>query len=74
MLCISNLSQVVFVEQNQKNQALYDLLFANPPTRTMIFVNTKHTADQVDDYLFNRGLPTTSIHSQRTQREREDAM
>jgi hypothetical protein len=28
----------------------------------------------VDDYLYNKGLPVTSIHSDRTQREREDAL
>jgi ATP-dependent RNA helicase DDX3X len=28
----------------------------------------------VDDYLYNAGLPSTSIHGDRTQREREDAM
>jgi ATP-dependent RNA helicase DDX3X len=28
----------------------------------------------VDDFLYNRGLPTTSLHSDRTQREREDAL
>lgn len=40
----------------------------------MIFVNTKPGADFLDDYLYNKGLPSTSIHSDRTQREREDAM
>ena len=45
-----------------------------PPARTMIFVNNKRSADFVDDYLFNHGLPCTSIHADRTQREREDAM
>ena len=27
-----------------------------------------------DDFLYNRGLPDTSIHSDRTQRKRKDAM
>ena len=44
------------------------------PVRTIIFVNGKHAADEVDDYLYNQGFPTTSIHSDRTQREREDAL
>ena len=57
-----------------KNQALYDLLVSMPPSRTMVFVNMRKTADFVDDYLFNNGLPSTSIHSERTQREREDAL
>lgn len=28
----------------------------------------------VDDFLYNKGMPVTSIHSDRTQREREDAL
>lgn len=57
-----------------KKQALYDLLISMPPSRTLIFVKSKKTADFVDDHLFNLGLPSTSIHSDRTQREREDAL
>jgi ATP-dependent RNA helicase DDX3X len=57
-----------------KKQCLYDLLIAMPPSRTLVFVNTKQKADLIDDYLFNMGLPSTSIHSDRTQREREDAL
>lgn len=57
-----------------KKQALFDLLGSLPPTRTIIFVNNKHTADELDDYLYNLGLPCTSMHGDRTQREREAAM
>jgi ATP-dependent RNA helicase DDX3X len=45
-----------------------------PPSRTLVFVNSKNKADLIDDYLYNMGLPSTSIHSDRNQREREDAM
>ncbi|RMZ91394.1 hypothetical protein DV736_g1364, partial [Chaetothyriales sp. CBS 134916] len=65
---------VMWVESNLKQQALYDLLISMPPSRTLIFVKSKKTADFVDDFLFNMGLPSTSIHSDRTQREREDAL
>lgn len=65
---------VVWVEDDQKQQALFDLLVAMPPARTIVFVNSKRTADFVDDYLFNNGMPSTSIHSDRTQREREDSL
>lgn len=66
--------RIVWVEESQKQQALYDLLFSMPPARTMIFVNSKRQADGLDDYLYNLSLPSTSIHSDRTQREREDAL
>lgn len=66
--------EVIFVEQNSKNQAVYDLLFASKPERTLIFCNSKLGVDHLDDYLYNKQMPTTSIHSDRNQREREDAM
>lgn len=66
--------QIVYVDRHQKKQALYDLLIASPPARTLVFVKTKKTADFVDDFLFNLGLPSTSIHADRTQREREDSI
>ncbi|PTU21840.1 hypothetical protein P175DRAFT_0500719 [Aspergillus ochraceoroseus IBT 24754] len=65
---------VIYAEPNLKKQCLYDLLLAMPPSRTLIFVNSKTQADFLDDYLYNMGLPSTSIHSDRTQREREDAL
>jgi ATP-dependent RNA helicase DDX3X len=66
--------QILWVEDRDKNQTLHDVIFADSPMRTLIFVNSKAKCDMVDDYLYNKGLPTTSIHSDRTQREREDAM
>ncbi|MCJ1285908.1 hypothetical protein MMC26_005250 [Xylographa opegraphella] len=65
---------VVFVEESRKREAVFEVLMSTPPARTIIFVNGKKSADFLDDYLYNRGLPSTSIHSDRTQREREDAM
>lgn len=64
----------MYIDEHLKKQALYDLLLSMPPSRTLIFVNSKAQADLVDDYLYNMGLPSTSIHSDRTQREREDAL
>ncbi|KAN0106257.1 DEAD domain containing protein [Hyaloscypha variabilis] len=65
---------VVFVEAHAKRQALFDLLMSAPPARTIIFVNSKRAADEVDDFLFNSNIPCTSIHSDRTQKEREDSI
>ncbi|KAI5867575.1 P-loop containing nucleoside triphosphate hydrolase protein [Durotheca rogersii] len=71
----ANIKQdVIFVLPHLKNQALHDRIVSAPPGRTIIFVNNKRTADEVDDYLFQRNWPCTSMHSDRTQREREDAM
>ncbi len=65
---------IVWAEENVKRQALLDLLMTSPPARTIVFVNSKKSADFIDDFLYNNSLPSTSIHSDRTQREREDAL
>ncbi|KAF2965411.1 hypothetical protein GQX73_g8169 [Xylaria multiplex] len=65
---------IIFVDQSMKKQALLDKLYSLKPARTIIFVNSKRTADELDDFLFNKDLPCTSMHADRTQREREDAM
>ncbi|PSN69874.1 P-loop containing nucleoside triphosphate hydrolase protein [Corynespora cassiicola Philippines] len=71
----SNIKQdIIFVDESEKNQCVFDLIMNGGPQRTIVFVNSKIKCDIVDDYLYNKGLPSTSIHSDRTQREREDAM
>jgi ATP-dependent RNA helicase DDX3X len=66
--------QIIWVDDDKKKDALYDLLYSVPPARTLVFVNSKRTCEYVDDYLYHRGIPVTSIHADRTQREREDAL
>ncbi|KAH7402580.1 P-loop containing nucleoside triphosphate hydrolase protein [Pyrenochaeta sp. MPI-SDFR-AT-0127] len=66
--------QIFFVDESMKQQALFDLIFSEPPQRTLVFTNSKVKCDIVDDFLYNKGLPVTSLHSDRTQREREDAL
>ncbi|KAK5163367.1 uncharacterized protein LTR77_010740 [Saxophila tyrrhenica] len=65
---------IIWVDPQSKRDAVFDLLFEAEPTRTMIFCNSKGAVDELDDFLWNRGLPTTSIHADRNQLEREDAM
>lgn len=65
---------VVFVEPFSKKTALLDLLMSKPPARTIIFVNSKRSADEVDDFLYNNNIPCTTLHSDRTQKEREDSI
>ncbi|KAK6353315.1 hypothetical protein TWF696_005285 [Orbilia brochopaga] len=66
--------RIIYASFDKKRQAISDLLASSPAARTLIFVNSKREADSLDDYLWNMGLPTTSIHGDRTQREREDAL
>ncbi|KAF1831822.1 DEAD-domain-containing protein [Decorospora gaudefroyi] len=66
--------QIIFADDSAKQHALFDLIFSEGPQRTLVFTNSRIKCDMVDDYLYNKGLPVTSIHADRTQREREDAL
>ncbi|KAK8102780.1 ATP-dependent RNA helicase [Apiospora sp. TS-2023a] len=65
---------IIWVDHTLKKVALVDLLFSLEPGRTIIFVNNKRVADELDDFLFHKEMPVTSMHADRTQREREDSM
>ena len=41
---------------------------------TLCFVETKKGADSLDEFLYREGFPVTSIHGDRTQKEREEAL
>nr|XP_036588886.1 DEAD/DEAH box helicase [Colletotrichum truncatum]KAF6800528.1 DEAD/DEAH box helicase [Colletotrichum truncatum] len=71
----TNILQRVFeVAPFDKKSALKEHINSLAACRTIIFVNSKRTADEVDDFLFNMGFPCTSMHSDRTQLEREASM
>ncbi|KAK4521539.1 PHO85 cyclin-5 [Mucor velutinosus] len=66
--------KVMWVEEGEKRERVKQLLMSQPPCRTLIFVDTKRAADSLDHYLFESKLPSTSIHGDRSQMEREDAL
>ncbi|RCH89427.1 hypothetical protein CU098_003520, partial [Rhizopus stolonifer] len=66
--------KIMFVNEEEKREKLQDLLNGLPPSRTLIFVETKRSADSLDQFLYERKFPSTSIHGDRTQMEREDAL
>ncbi|KAF9083556.1 hypothetical protein BGX23_011326 [Mortierella sp. AD031] len=68
------LQKVVRVEQYDKEGTLIQLLLSQPPSRTMVFVDSKRKADNLDDVLYNKHFPCISLHGDRNQREREAAM
>lgn len=79
-----NITQkIVWVNENDKREFLLDLLSAaglakqgspEEASLTLVFVETKRGADQLDEFLYSQGFPVTSIHGDRSQREREDAL
>jgi ATP-dependent RNA helicase DDX3X len=70
-----NITQrVEYVEDVDKRSVLLDILQASEKGLTLIFVETKRMADNLCDFLINQHFPATSIHGDRTQRERERAL
>ncbi|XP_034429160.1 DEAD-box helicase 3 X-linked a isoform X7 [Hippoglossus hippoglossus] len=71
-----NITQkVVWVEENDKRSFLLDLLNATAKASlTLVFVETKKGADALEDFLYHEGYACTSIHGDRSQRDREEAL
>jgi ATP-dependent RNA helicase DDX3X len=70
-----NITQKVeYVEDGDKRSVLLDILHTQDKGLTLIFVETKRMADSLSDFLINQNFPATSIHGDRTQRERERAL
>ena len=73
-----NITQKIeYVEDNDKRSVLLDILASQPKEDlglTLVFVETKRMADLLSDFLMSNNLPATSIHGDRTQRERELAL
>jgi len=71
-----NITQKIeYVEDEDKRSVLLDILFALPPGGlTLVFVETKRMADMLEGFLAQNNFQATSIHGDRTQREREYAL
>ena len=71
-----NITQKIeYVEDHDKRSVLLDILAMEPQGGlTLVFVETKRMADILCDYLIANNYPATSIHGDRTQREREMAL
>lgn len=72
-----NIVQVIMnVEQNEKLSYLLDILSSIPTenNRTLIFVEKKRDADILENFLVREKIQATSIHGDRSQGEREEAL
>ncbi|KAK9456174.1 DEAD-box ATP-dependent RNA helicase [Dipodascopsis uninucleata] len=70
-----NITQKVeYVEDHDKRSVLLDILASSKSGLTLIFTETKRMADSLCDFLINQNFPATSIHGDRSQREREAAL
>ncbi|XP_039007621.1 DEAD-box ATP-dependent RNA helicase 37-like [Hibiscus syriacus] len=73
--------RVEFVQESDKRSHLMDLLHAQrengahgKQALTLVFVETKKGADSLEHWLCINGFPATTIHGDRTQQEREQAL
>ncbi|KAI9492400.1 P-loop containing nucleoside triphosphate hydrolase protein [Zychaea mexicana] len=72
-----NITQTLELIENDnfKRPKLLEILKADQEKGlTLVFVETKRMADSVCDYLRQNGLPSTAIHGDRVQSEREEAL
>lgn len=70
-----DVSQTVeFVEEHDKIEYLMKFLLTIENGLILIFVETKRSCDYVEDILSSRGFPACSIHGDKSQREREEAL
>ncbi|KAM0755535.1 DEAD-domain-containing protein [Meredithblackwellia eburnea MCA 4105] len=71
-----NITQKIeYVEDEDKRSVLLDIIHSLPPGGlTLIFVETKRMADMLEGFLHSNQFAATSIHGDRTQREREYAI
>lgn len=58
----------------QLTSAIFSLGFSGKDSLTLVFVETKKGADALEDFLYREGYACTSIHGDRSQRDREEAL
>jgi len=74
----SDVQQKILAVDRKGKRTELDKILGDPARdqaeRILIFVQTKKNADFLATYLSGQGYPTTSIHGDRLQREREEAL
>jgi ATP-dependent RNA helicase DDX3X len=66
--------KVEWVESNHKVDFIIDFLSRAPEGLVLVFVETKRGADYLEECLCRENFPAISIHGDKSQREREDAL
>ncbi|XP_042731280.1 probable ATP-dependent RNA helicase DDX4 [Lagopus leucura] len=72
--CSDVQQSILQVPRLSKRDKLIEILQSTGGERTMVFVDTKKKADYLAAFLCQENLPSTSIHGDREQREREIAL
>lgn len=66
--------RIEWVEEKDKIDFTLDFLSRVPEGLVLIFTETKRGADHLEDVLIRNNLPASSIHGDKSQREREEAL
>lgn len=66
--------RIEWVDQHDKVNFVVDFLTRVPAGLVLVFVETKRGADHLEEVLCRDGFPASSIHGDKSQREREDAL
>jgi len=71
-----NITQVMLQVQEEKKQSrLLELLYKqNQTDLVLVFVETRRAAEELFTLLYDEGIPTSTIHGDRKQYEREEAL
>lgn len=70
-----NITQDVrWVEEHEKREKLLEIVMVAEGNLVLVFVEKKRDADYLDRFLRHNGIRCTSIHGDRVQREREEAL
>jgi ATP-dependent RNA helicase DDX3X len=66
--------RIEYVEQSHKVDFVIDFLSRVAEGLVLIFVETKRGADYLEEVLSRNNFPASSIHGDKSQKEREDAL
>lgn len=66
--------KIFFIDKGAKRRALTEIMSGPDVKRTIVFTRTKYGADGVKTHLEKGGFSVTTIHGNRSQRQRESAM
>jgi len=66
--------EIIQVNKQKKKDKLVEVLNSIGDARTIIFVDSKKTADFIATFLCNKNFQATSIHGDRLQSQRESAL
>jgi ATP-dependent RNA helicase DDX3X len=68
------IQKVIYANDDREKKAALMTILPDCSGLTLIFVETKRSADGLEDWLIREGINATSIHGDRTQYERESAL